>query len=73
LVRKTQASFVPSNFANIFSKGYAVFEVVAQPETIGNRLKEVQDAHNDLAKFGKMIRLVNFTQWTGGAGQALDK
>lgn len=26
------------------SVGYAIFEVVHQPETIGNRLKEVQDA-----------------------------
>jgi len=45
------------------SVGYAVFEVVHQPETIGNRLKEVQDAAQDLAKFGKMIKLVSFAPW----------
>jgi len=45
------------------SVGYAIFEVVHQAETIGNRLKEVQDAAQDLAKFGKMIKLVNFAPW----------
>jgi nucleolar protein 56 len=45
------------------SVGYAIFEVVSQPDTIGNRLKEVQDASQDLAKFGKMIKLVNFAPY----------
>lgn len=45
------------------SVGYAIFEVVSQPETIGNRLKEVQDAGQDLAKFGKMVKLVNFAPY----------
>ena len=45
------------------SVGYAVFEVVSQPETIGNRLKEVQEAGQDLAKFGKMVKLVNFAPY----------
>lgn len=45
------------------SVGYAIFQVVQQPETIGNRLKEVQDACQDLAKFGKMINLVNFAPY----------
>jgi len=40
--------------------GYAIFEVTSQPETIGNRLKEVQDASTDLALFGKMVKLVSF-------------
>jgi nucleolar protein 56 len=40
--------------------GYGVFEVVQQADTIGNRLKEVQDASQDLAKFGKMVKLVSF-------------
>lgn len=45
------------------SVGYAIFEVVSQPETIGNRLKEVQDAGQDLSKFGKMVKLVNFAPY----------
>lgn len=49
------------------SVGYAIFEVVHQAETIGNRLKEVQDAAQDLAKFGKMIKLVNFAPWRDAA------
>jgi hypothetical protein len=45
--------------------GYGLYEVVQQPDTIGNRLKEVQEAANDLAKFGKMVKLVSFApfQW----------
>jgi len=43
--------------------GYAVFAVQSQPETIGNRLKEVQDAGQDLAKFGKLVKLVNFAPY----------
>lgn len=42
------------------SVGYAVFQVVHQADTVGNRLKEVQDAAQDLAKFGKMVKLVSF-------------
>jgi hypothetical protein len=34
--------------------GYAIFKVVNQADTIGNRLKEVQEAVQDLAKFGKV-------------------
>ncbi len=45
------------------SVGYAIFQVVHQPETIGNRLKEVQEAGQDLAKFGKMVKLVNFAPY----------
>jgi len=45
------------------SVGYAIFHVESQPETIGNRLKEVQDASQDLAKFGKLIKLVNFAPY----------
>jgi nucleolar protein 56 len=40
--------------------GYSIFQVVMQPETIGNRLKEVQESVQDLARFGKMIKLVSF-------------
>ena len=42
------------------SVGYAIFEVIHQADTVGNRLKEVQDAAQDLAKFGKMVKLVSF-------------
>lgn len=50
------------------SVGYAIFEVVYQPDTIGNRLKEVQDAGQDLAKFGKMIKLVTFAPYRYACG-----
>jgi nucleolar protein 56 len=40
--------------------GYSVFKVVHQVDTVGNRLKEVQDSVRDLAKFGKMVQLVSF-------------
>jgi nucleolar protein 56 len=36
------------------SVGYAVFKVAIQADTIGNRLKEVQDKTQDLATFGKL-------------------
>ncbi|KAH7382871.1 pre-rRNA processing nucleolar protein-like protein Sik1 [Cadophora sp. MPI-SDFR-AT-0126] len=49
------------------SVGYAIFEVVHQADTVGNRLKEVQDASQDLAKFGKMVKLVNFAPYRGAA------
>lgn len=42
------------------SVGYGLFQVVLQPETIGNRLKEVQEAAQDLSRFGKIVRLVSF-------------
>ncbi|KAI9755841.1 MAG: snoRNP complex protein nop56 [Chaenotheca gracillima] len=53
------------------SVGYAIFQLVHQPDTIGNRLKEVQDAVVDLAKFGKMVQLVSFAPFQGAA-QALE-
>jgi nucleolar protein 56 len=43
--------------------GYGFFQVVHQADTIGNRLKEVQDAGQDLAKFGKMVKLVSFAPY----------
>ncbi|KAH8819653.1 pre-rRNA processing nucleolar protein-like protein Sik1 [Xylogone sp. PMI_703] len=49
------------------SLGYAIFEVVIQPDTIANRAKEVQDASMDLGKFGKMVKLVNFAPYRGAA------
>ena len=53
------------------SVGYAIFSVVHQPDTIGNRLKEVQSSVQDLAKFGKMVKLVSFAPFQGAA-QALE-
>ncbi|KAG9230310.1 hypothetical protein BJ875DRAFT_385426 [Amylocarpus encephaloides] len=49
------------------SVGYAIFQVVHQGDVVGNRLKEVQDASQDLALFGKMVKLVNFAPYRGAA------
>ena len=40
--------------------GYSLFKVAHQPESVGNRLKEVQDSVRELSKFGKMVQLVSF-------------
>jgi nucleolar protein 56 len=40
--------------------GYSLFKTVHQADTVGNRLKEVQEGVLDLAKFGKMVELVSF-------------
>ncbi|KAI5361614.1 Putative nucleolar protein Nop56/Nop58 [Septoria linicola] len=53
------------------SVGYAIFQVKLQSDTIGARLKEVQDAQTDLAKFGKQVQLVSFTPFKG-AQEALE-
>lgn len=53
------------------SVGYAIFSVKLQSDTVGARLKEVQDAHTDLARFGKMVQLVSFAPFQGAA-QALE-
>ncbi|KAI2616763.1 Nop domain-containing protein [Hypoxylon sp. NC1633] len=47
--------------------GYAIFKVVHQQDTVGLHLKEVQNAGQDLAKFGKMVQLVNFAPWRNAA------
>ncbi|KAI9666381.1 MAG: snoRNP complex protein nop56 [Bathelium mastoideum] len=47
--------------------GYAVFKVQMQADTIGNRLKEVQEKVQDLARFGKMVDLVGFAPFQGAA------
>ncbi|KAH9825861.1 Nucleolar protein 56 [Teratosphaeria destructans] len=51
--------------------GYAIFKTNLQSDTVGARLKEVQDAHADLARFGKMVQLVSFAPYQG-ASQALE-
>ncbi|KAJ9196595.1 hypothetical protein DTO027B5_1560 [Paecilomyces variotii] len=40
--------------------GYSLFKVAHQADTVGNRLKEVQEGVQDLAKFGKMVDLASF-------------
>ncbi|OAG39502.1 hypothetical protein AYO21_06330 [Fonsecaea monophora] len=52
--------------------GYSVFKVVHQADTVGNRLKEVQDSVQDLARFGKMVELVSFLPFESGK-QALSE
>lgn len=52
------------------SVGYAVFHVRLQSDSVGARLKEVQDAHADLARFGKLVQLAAFAPFQN-AGQAL--
>jgi nucleolar protein 56 len=42
-----------------------VFKVVLQPDTIGNRLAEVQKAVQDLDKFGKTVELVGLAPFQG--------
>lgn len=42
-----------------------------QADTIGNRLKEVQEKATELKTFGKMVEIVSFAPWQGSA-QALE-
>jgi nucleolar protein 56 len=51
--------------------GYAIFKVIAQPDTIGSRLKEVQNAVEDLAKFGKTVELVGLSPFQGAHSQSI--
>ncbi|KAF2084566.1 Nop-domain-containing protein [Saccharata proteae CBS 121410] len=51
--------------------GYAVFKVQLQADTIGNRLKEVQEKAQNLQHFGKMVEVVGFSPFQGAA-QALE-
>ncbi|KAL0260680.1 Nucleolar protein 56 [Diplodia seriata] len=53
--------------------GYAVsvFKVQLQADSIGNRLKEVQQKAKDLATFGKMVAVQGFAPFQGAA-QALE-
>jgi len=37
------------------SAGFCIFRVVHQPDTAGNKLKEVQKSMQDLATFGKVL------------------
>ncbi|KAK7558972.1 putative pre-rRNA processing nucleolar protein Sik1 [Phyllosticta citricarpa] len=51
--------------------GYAVFKVQHQADTVGNRLKEVQEKAADLSKFGKLVSVQGFSPFQGAA-QALE-
>ncbi|GME72935.1 unnamed protein product [Ambrosiozyma monospora] len=51
--------------------GYAIFKVKLQQDEVGSRLREVQDAANDLALFSKLVELVSFAPFKGAA-QALE-
>lgn len=44
--------------------GYALFEVVHQADLLSLKTKEGQEAAQDLALFGKMLELKNFTPFT---------
>lgn len=48
-----------------------MFRVVRQHDTVGLRLKEVQQAIQDLSRFGKLVQLVSFSPWRN-ASDALD-
>merc|ERR1712000_544342 len=45
--------------------GYSLFKVVHQADVVGLKSKEGQEAANDLAKFGKMVTLQNFSPFRG--------
>ncbi|KAK9382554.1 uncharacterized protein V2V93DRAFT_365423 [Kockiozyma suomiensis] len=47
--------------------GYALFKVSFPSDSVGARLKEVQEAANDLALFGKYLSLVSFAPFKGAA------
>ena len=49
------------------SVGYAIFSVRLQSDTVGARLKDVQSAHTDLARFGKLVQLAAFAPFQGAA------
>ena len=53
------------------SVGYALLEVTHKSSATGNRLKEVQDSMQDLARFGKMVKIKSFLPFAGAA-QALE-
>jgi nucleolar protein 56 len=40
--------------------GYGLWKAVHQQDTVGSRLKEVQESVQELSKFGKMVQLVSF-------------
>lgn len=46
--------------------GYALFQIVHQADAVGLKLKQTQEAANDLALFGKMVKLVNFSPFRYG-------
>jgi nucleolar protein 56 len=53
------------SLAQLLTRDAQVFKVVLQPDTIGNRLAEVQKAVQDLDKFGKTVELVGLAPFQG--------
>lgn len=49
------------------SVGYAVFQVIHQPDTVGNRLKEVQDSVQVRKLFRRTLRSKVFAQVLTGS------
>lgn len=41
--------------------GYAIFKIVHQLDSVSLKSQEARDATSDLAKFGKIVKLVNFS------------
>ncbi len=41
--------------------GYAIFKIIFQMDSVSLKSQEARDATSDLAKFGKMVKLVNFS------------
>jgi nucleolar protein 56 len=53
------------SLVQLLTRNAQVFKVVLQPDTIGNRLSEVQKAVQDLDKFGKTVELVGLAPFQG--------
>lgn len=49
-----------------FATGYALFEVV-QAEAVGAKLREVQEASQDLSRFGRFVKLSSFFPYRDAA------
>lgn len=48
------------------ASGYAVF-AIKQQEEVGSKTKQVQDALQDISKFGKMVSLLTFSPFKSAA------
>jgi hypothetical protein len=63
-IRKYLAKRIMSNLNYALFEapvGYALFKVVHQVDSIALKSQDARDATSDLAKFGKMVKLVNFS------------
>ncbi|BFZ59114.1 Nucleolar protein 56 [Saitoella coloradoensis] len=57
---------VPTYLLSELASGYALYEV-KEAEEVGSQLKEVKEALQDLARFGKMVNLVSFAPFKTAA------